>query len=164
MSGPVDEFTGTQEETAMIDSYAVQHCEHVGQRSFETVVAAIEAEFATLPSLPNVADWNAYQAALQALTLIPNLSRAEPAARLTEPKGNGASRQPAVLVANNDKQTTAIGAQVNEQCTDSDGEKKEHCPSRSRQQERRTCSMGKGQFERVRRSLALCNAGYRPAP
>ena len=111
----------------MIDSYAVQHCEHVGQRSFETVVAAIEAEFATLPSLPNVADWNAYQAALQALTLIPNLSRAEPAARLTEPKGNGASRQPAVLVANNDKQTTAIGAQVNEQCTDSDGEKKEYC-------------------------------------
>ena len=38
----------------MIDSYAVQHCEHVGQRSFETVVAAFEAEFATLPSLPNL--------------------------------------------------------------------------------------------------------------
>jgi hypothetical protein len=27
-----------KEETAMIDSYAVQHCEHVSQRSFETVV------------------------------------------------------------------------------------------------------------------------------
>jgi hypothetical protein len=37
----------------MIDSDAVQHCERVGQRSFETVVAAFEAEFATLPSLPN---------------------------------------------------------------------------------------------------------------
>ena len=48
--------------------------------------------------------------------MIPNLSRAGPAARLTEPKDNGASRQPAVLVANNDKQTTAIGAQLNEQC------------------------------------------------
>ena len=94
----------------MIDSYAVQHCEHVSQRSFETVVAAFEAEFATLPSLPNLADWKAYEAALQALTLIPNLSRAAPAARLTESKGNGASHQPAVLVSNNEKQTTAIGA------------------------------------------------------
>ena len=44
-----------------------------------------QGEFATLPSLPNVADWNAYEAALQAL--IPNLSRAEPAARLREPTG-----------------------------------------------------------------------------
>jgi hypothetical protein len=71
----------------MIDSYAVQRCEHVSQRSFETVVAAFEAESATLPSLPNLADWKAYEAALQALTLIPNLSRAEPAARFTEPRG-----------------------------------------------------------------------------
>jgi hypothetical protein len=48
-----------------------------------------QGEFATLPSLPNLADWNAYEAALQALTLIPNLSRAEPAARLTGPRGVG---------------------------------------------------------------------------
>jgi short-subunit dehydrogenase len=38
-------------------------------------------EFATIPSLPNLADWNAYEAARQ--TLMPNLSRAEPAARLS---------------------------------------------------------------------------------
>ena len=44
-----------------------------------------QGEFATVPSLPNLADWNAYEAALQAL--IPNLSRAEPAARLREPRG-----------------------------------------------------------------------------
>ena len=36
-------------------------------------------EFATIPSLPNVADWNAYEAARQ--VLLPNLSRSEPAAR-----------------------------------------------------------------------------------
>jgi hypothetical protein len=46
-----------------------------------------QGEFATMPSLPNLADWNAYEATLQALTLIPNLSRAEPAARFTEPRG-----------------------------------------------------------------------------
>jgi hypothetical protein len=91
----------------MIDSYAVQCWQHVGQRSFETVVAAFEAEFVTVPSLPNLADWDAYEAGLQAL--VPNLSRAAPAARLTE-KGNGASHQPAVLVSNNEKQTTAMGA------------------------------------------------------
>jgi len=38
-----------------------------------------QGEFATVPSLPNLADWNAYEAARQAL--MPNLSRAEPAAR-----------------------------------------------------------------------------------
>ena len=69
-----------------------------------------QGEFATLPSLPNLVDWNAYESALQTLTLIPNLSRAEPAARLTEPRGNGASHQPAILPSNNDKKTTAIGA------------------------------------------------------
>lgn len=36
-------------------------------------------EFATVPSLPDVADWTAFEAARQ--TLLPNLSRAEPAAR-----------------------------------------------------------------------------------
>jgi hypothetical protein len=66
-----------------------------------------QGEFATLPSLPNLADWNAYEAALQGLT--PNLSHAEPAARLTGPSGVGASSQLA-LPANNDKQTAAIGA------------------------------------------------------
>ena len=71
----------------MIDSYAVQHCEHVSQRSFETVVAAFEAELATVPSLPNLADWTAYEAARQALA--PNLADAEPAARLRAPRGIG---------------------------------------------------------------------------
>jgi hypothetical protein len=28
----------------MIDNYTVQHCEHVSRRSFEDVVAALEAE------------------------------------------------------------------------------------------------------------------------
>ena len=73
----------------MIDSHAVLHCEHVSQRSFETVVAAFEAEFATLPSLPNPADWKTYEVALQALTLIPNLSRAEPAAASMETRSLG---------------------------------------------------------------------------
>lgn len=36
-------------------------------------------EFATIPSLPDAADWDAFEAARQAL--MPNLSRAEPAAR-----------------------------------------------------------------------------------
>ena len=36
-------------------------------------------EFVTVPSLPDIADWNAYEAARQALR--PNLSRAKPAGR-----------------------------------------------------------------------------------
>jgi uncharacterized protein len=67
-----------------------------------------QGEFATVPSLPSLADWNAYEAARQAL--MPNLSRAEPAARLSEARGNGGWHQPAVLPSNNDMQTTAIGA------------------------------------------------------
>ncbi|MCA6111169.1 SDR family NAD(P)-dependent oxidoreductase [Bradyrhizobium cenepequi] len=59
------------------------------------LVGLDQGEFATLPSLPNVADWDAYEAGLQAL--VPNLSRAEPAARLTEPTAKETSRQPAVL-------------------------------------------------------------------
>ena len=38
-----------------------------------------QGEFVTIPALPNQGDWNAYEAARQ--TLIPNLSRTEPAAR-----------------------------------------------------------------------------------
>jgi short-subunit dehydrogenase len=38
-----------------------------------------QGEFATLPSLPDLADWDAYEGARQ--VLLPNLSRAEPAAR-----------------------------------------------------------------------------------
>ena len=49
-----------------------------------------QGEFATLPSLPNLADWNAYEAALQALIL--TLAHAKPAARLSETRGIGASR------------------------------------------------------------------------
>ena len=62
-----------------------------------------QGEFATLPSLPNLADWNAYEAALQAL--VPNLSHVEPAERLTE-----ASHQPTALYPNNEVGTTAIEA------------------------------------------------------
>jgi hypothetical protein len=54
MSGRSTNSPAQKEETAMIDSDAVQRCEHVGERSFETVAAAFEAEFATLPSLPNL--------------------------------------------------------------------------------------------------------------
>ena len=68
-----------------------------------------QGEFATLPSLPDVADWNAYEAARQALIL--NLSRVEPAARLTEPRGSRTSHQPAALPPNNDMQT-AIAAEI----------------------------------------------------
>jgi len=46
-----------------------------------------QGEFATVPSLPDLANWNAYEAARQALML--NLSRAEPAARF------GVRRKPA---------------------------------------------------------------------
>jgi short-subunit dehydrogenase len=41
-----------------------------------------QGEFATVPSLPDLADWNAYEAARQALML--NLSRTEPAARFQQ--------------------------------------------------------------------------------
>jgi hypothetical protein len=58
-----------------------------------------QGEFATVPSLPNLADWNAYEAARQAL--MPNLSRAEPAARLS-----GRREAP----PNGEMQTTPIGA------------------------------------------------------
>jgi len=40
-------------------------------------------EFATIPSLPDMADWDAFEAARQ--RLIPNLSRAHPAARYRAP-------------------------------------------------------------------------------
>jgi short-subunit dehydrogenase len=46
----------------------------------DAALAGLDAgELATIPSLPEVADWNAYEAARQAL--MPNLSRARPAAR-----------------------------------------------------------------------------------
>ncbi|HYE42825.1 MAG TPA: SDR family oxidoreductase, partial [Caulobacteraceae bacterium] len=38
-----------------------------------------QGEFATLPALPDIADWAAWEAARQSLA--PNLSRREPAAR-----------------------------------------------------------------------------------
>ena len=58
-----------------------------------------QGEFATVPSLPNMADWNAYEVARQAL--MPNLSRAEPAVRLS-----GRREAP----PNGEMQTTPIGA------------------------------------------------------
>ncbi|CAN5336546.1 SDR family oxidoreductase [soil metagenome] len=46
----------------------------------DAALAGFDAgEFATIPSLPNVADWNTYEGARQ--ILMPNLSRSEPAAR-----------------------------------------------------------------------------------
>jgi hypothetical protein len=39
-----------------------------------------QGEFATVPTLPNLSDWSAYEAARKAL--VPNLAHAEPAARL----------------------------------------------------------------------------------
>jgi choline dehydrogenase len=44
----------------MIDSYAVQHCEHVSQRSFETVVAAFEALAACVELVLDIASQPAY--------------------------------------------------------------------------------------------------------
>jgi uncharacterized protein len=38
-----------------------------------------QGEAVTIPSLPNVADWNAFESARQAL--MPNLSRSKPAER-----------------------------------------------------------------------------------
>jgi uncharacterized protein (DUF302 family) len=43
MDLPVD-----KDQAAMIDSFTVQHCEHVSQRSFEDVVAAFEAELGSV--------------------------------------------------------------------------------------------------------------------
>lgn len=48
-----------------------------------------QGEFATVPSLPDLADWEAYEAARQAL--VPNLSRAMPAARYTARRGAAAA-------------------------------------------------------------------------
>jgi short-subunit dehydrogenase len=44
-----------------------------------SLVAFDHGEFATVPALPNVADWNAFEAARNALR--PNLSHASPADR-----------------------------------------------------------------------------------
>ena len=44
-----------------------------------SLVAFDAGEFATIPSLPNVSDWNDFESAR--LALGPNLSRAEPASR-----------------------------------------------------------------------------------
>jgi uncharacterized protein len=48
-----------------------------------SLVAFDNGEFATIPALPNIADWNAFESARQAL--MPNLSKAKPAARYTTP-------------------------------------------------------------------------------
>ena len=50
----------------------------------DTALAGLDlGEFATIPSLPDMADWDAFEAARQ--RLIPNLSRAHPAARYRAP-------------------------------------------------------------------------------
>ena len=53
MDLPVD-----KDQAAMIDSFTVQHCEHVSQRSFEDVVAAFEAE---LGSVEDPAAWRGWR-------------------------------------------------------------------------------------------------------
>ncbi|MGO4676691.1 SDR family NAD(P)-dependent oxidoreductase [Bosea sp. 2YAB26] len=61
--------------------------EHLPSEIVMTAAAMVDAalagldlgEFVTVPSLPDVADWNAFEAGRQAL--LPNLSRTEPAAR-----------------------------------------------------------------------------------
>lgn len=57
--------------------------QHIVMRPEDAVDAALagfdQGEFITLPSLPDPADWQAYEGARQAL--FPNLSRSEPAAR-----------------------------------------------------------------------------------
>jgi short-subunit dehydrogenase len=62
----------------------VQHLPSEIVMSAENMVDAAlagfdQGEFATIPSLPDQADWNAYEAARQ--VLMPNLSKAEPATR-----------------------------------------------------------------------------------
>ena len=66
----------------------VQHLPNEIVMSAENMVDAAlagfdQGEFATIPSLPDQADWNAYEAARQ--VLMPNLSKAEPAARYGVP-------------------------------------------------------------------------------
>ena len=76
-------------------SMSVAPVEHLPGEMVMPATAMVDAaragldrgEFATVPSLPDLADWNAYEAARQAL--MPNLSRAEPAARF------GVRREPA---------------------------------------------------------------------
>ncbi len=48
MSGAQVKSPADQEQASMIDSFTVQHCEHVSQRSFEDVVAAFEAELGNI--------------------------------------------------------------------------------------------------------------------
>jgi uncharacterized protein (DUF302 family) len=47
-AGGPDEFNTSKEQAVMIDSFTVQHCEHVSQRSFQDVVAAFEAELGSV--------------------------------------------------------------------------------------------------------------------
>jgi uncharacterized protein len=60
-----------------------------------SLVAFDNGEFATIPALPNIADWNAFEAARQAL--MPNLSKAKPAARYAAP--TAANQEPRVAIA-----------------------------------------------------------------
>jgi hypothetical protein len=52
MSREPDEFTTSTEQAAMIESFTVQHCERLSQRSFEGVVAAFEAAFVGIEDPP----------------------------------------------------------------------------------------------------------------
>jgi short-subunit dehydrogenase len=60
-----------------------------------SLVAFDNGEFATIPALPNIADWNAFESARQAL--MPNLSKAKPAARYAIP--TSATEKPRAAIA-----------------------------------------------------------------
>jgi short-subunit dehydrogenase len=49
-----------------------------------------QGEFVTIPALPDVGQWHTYEAARQAL--LPNLSRAKPAARYAIVRAGGAAQ------------------------------------------------------------------------
>jgi len=55
----------------------------VGEMVDGALAGLDRGEFVTMPSLPNRADWDAFEAARQ--RLIPNLSGAHPAARYQAP-------------------------------------------------------------------------------
>lgn len=60
-----------------------------------SLVAFDNGEFATIPALPDIADWNAFESARQAL--MPNLSKAKPAARYAIP--TSATEKPRAAIA-----------------------------------------------------------------
>jgi uncharacterized protein len=63
---------------------------HVGEMVDAALTGLDLGEFATIPSLPNIADWEAFEEARQ--KLLPNLSHAHPAPRYRKPPNRERSR------------------------------------------------------------------------